>query len=178
MRRKNSVDAVSEQSADIKQHDLTDKVIIRTIEPQDKEPARELLKAHHASTIYADYAFSDDKFETHAAAIYAYPEHMVCLVAELNGEIVGLVWASAGSYSLSDELILATCQVIAVHPTKLGRLKRVKTFLRLIKGVKTWSDTRGAHQVLVHVTTGTNLEATDRLLRRSGAKCIGGGYVV
>ena len=33
-------------------------------------------------------------------------------------------------------------------------------------------------KVLVHVTTGTNLKATDRVLRRSGAKIIGGDYVV
>lgn len=50
--------------------------------------------------------------------------------------------------------------------------------MRLINAIKIWSDTRGAKQVLVHVTTGSNLKSTDRLLRRSGATLIGGGYVV
>ncbi|MEW7010035.1 hypothetical protein [Lentilitoribacter sp. EG35] len=174
-------------------HLKSGQILIRVIEPKDKEKCRELLKAHHASTAYADYAFSDDKFESHAAKIYAYPENMVCLVAERalerdqnkaepttdqETEIIGLLWASAGSYALSDELIFATCHIIAVHPVKLGRLSAVKTFMLLIKAVKTWSKTRGADEVLVHVTTGTNLKATDRLLRRSGAKTIGGGYVV
>lgn len=177
-----SQDVSPETKTDTAPKDLTGKIIIRVIKPEDKEPARDLLKAHHASTIYAEYPFSDDKFDTHAEKIYSYPENMVCFVAELinddGNEIVGLLWASAGSYALSDALIFSTCHVVAVHPEKLSRLKKVKTFMRLIKAVKIWSDTRGANQVLVHVTTGTNIAVTDRLLRRSGAKCIGGGYVV
>lgn len=171
-----------ETKADAAQQDLTGKIIIRVIKPEDKEPARALLKAHHSSTIYSEYPFSDDKFDVHAEKIYSYPENMVCFVAELinddGNDIVGLLWASAGSYALSDALIFSTCHVVAIHPKKLGKLKKVKTFMRLIKAVKTWSDTRGANQVLVHVTTGTNIAVTDRLLRRSGARCVGGGYVV
>ena len=53
-----------------------------------------------------------------------------------------------------------------------------KTFLRLVQAVKKWGEARGAACTLVHVTTGTNLKATDRLMRATGAKCIGGGYVV
>lgn len=64
-----------------------------------------------------------------------------------------------------------------VTQENLKPIVRAKTFLRLISAVKKWSITRWASQVLVHVTTGANLKSTDKLLRRSGAKCVGGGYV-
>jgi hypothetical protein len=154
------------------------KISIRLVERTDKENIRVMLKRFHDQTIWGGHAFSDKKFNEHARAIFAKPAHMVCLVAEKDGAIVGLAWASAGSYSLSEELILATCHVIAVDRDALSPIQRAKTFLRLLKGIKKWSDTRGASEVLVHVTTGTDLKATDRLLRKAGARMIGGGYVV
>lgn len=157
---------------------MSNKIILRVGEAGDKEPVREMLKRFHQTTIFGKYPFSDKKYEEHAQKTLAFPQNMVCIVAELNGAIVGLIWASAGQYSLSDELVLTTCHVIAVDQDNLKPIARAKTFLRLISAVKKWSNTRGASEVLVHVTTGTNLKTTDRLLRRSGAKCIGGGYVV
>jgi hypothetical protein len=47
----------------------------------------------------------------------------------------------------------------------------------MLCGVRLWSDSIKATHVLVHVTTGTAIKATDRLLRAAGAKFIGGGYV-
>lgn len=157
---------------------MNNKIILRVGEAGDKEPVREMLKRFHQTTIFGKYPFSDKKYEEHAQKILTFPQNMVCIVAELNGVIVGLIWASAGQYSLSDELVLTTCHVIAVDQENLKPIARAKTFLRLISAVKKWSITRGASQVLVHVTTGTNLKSTDKLLHRSGAKCIGGGYVV
>lgn len=65
-----------------------------------------------------------------------------------------------------------------VTQENLKPIARAKTFSRLISAVKKWSITRWASQVLVHVTTGANLNTTNHLLRRFGAKCIGCGYVV
>lgn len=158
--------------------DKSGKILIRFVEARDKEAARNLLKQLHVNSIFAEHAFSDKKFDQHAKKIFSRPKNMACLVAELDGAIVGLIWASAGSYSLSQDLVLATCHVIAIDTVRLGSVRRAKCFLRLIKAVQKWSKTCGAKQVLVHVTTGTSLTATDRLLRRSGAKIIGGGYVV
>ena len=54
---------------------------------------------------------------------------------------------------------------------------RPKTFLRLLRGLRIWAETRNAKRILVHVTTGRDLKATDKLLRAAGMQGVGGGYV-
>jgi hypothetical protein len=111
----------------------------------------------------------------------------VALVAELdsgpeqkrpdNKRIVGLVWATAGEYFLAEEGVLATVHAIAVDRDHLSPIRRAKTFLRLIAGLRQWARTHNARHILVHLTTGRDLRATDRLLRAAGMKCVGGSYV-
>lgn len=156
----------------------SNRITLRLFEQVDIEQVRALIISLHENTVYADHRFSNKKFEGHVQKILSKPDNMVCIVAEKNSRIIGTAWASAGQYAVCEDLILTSCHVIAVDPVELSPILRAKTFLRLISGIKKWSDSIGAQEVLVHVTTGTNLKATDRLLRRSGAKCIGGGYVV
>lgn len=161
---------------------------LRPIELRDREPIRDLLRRYHDRTIFGHLAFSDQKFDRLADTVYAKSPHMVCLVAEREGQILGFSCASAGSYQLSDEGIMATCHAVIVDTDRFsdtmgGKARRAVTFLRLLKGIKAWSKTRGADHLLVHITTGTvedgfDAEATARLLRKVGGKSIGGGYIV
>lgn len=173
-------------------------VLIRVGEAADKEPVRALMKRFHGDTVFGHLPFSDAKYDRNADTVLKKPPHMVALVAEWHRpddakQIIGLAWATAGSYALSDEGVMATCHVIAIDrdavldPEKgstLGdKMRQAKTFLRLIKALKAWAKTRGAGQVLIHVTTGTkeggiDARTTGRLLAKAGATAIGGGYVV
>jgi len=100
---------------------------------------------------------------------------MACLVAVWNGEVVGVAWASADSYMPSDGPLFSTVEVIAVDLER-PPMRRAKVFLALIAGLKQWASSMGANHTFVHVTTGSNLKATDRLMRASGTKFIGGAY--
>lgn len=160
-----------------RQTDLRDTIIIRTPIPSDREPARTLCKAMHARTVFADIPFSDTKFDRGADLVLARPRHTVGLVAELNDRLVGAAWASAGEYFIGERAVLTTVHFIGVDVEFCGRLLSAKVFLRLIAGLRKWSQSRGAKHLLIHVTTGGDLVATDRLLRASGMSCIGGGYV-
>ncbi len=99
-------------------------------------------------------------------------------MSENNNRIIGCAWATAGKYIAGEGEILTTVHAIGVDIKTCGMLLSGKTFLRLVQAVKKWGKSRGAKRTLVHVTTGTNLKATDRLMRASGAVCVGGGYVV
>ena len=158
------------------------------------EPVRDLLKRVHAKTVFGKYPFSDKKFEKQAEAVLAKPLHMVSLVADLDGKIIGFAWATAGEHLISEEGVLTTCHVIAVEPDAAGggkaakpamgdMTRRATTFLRLLKGIKAWSRTRGSEHVILHVTTGNvdsglDAERTGRLLKKIGAQRLGGGYLV
>ena len=56
-----------------------------------------------------------------------------------------------------------------------------KTTLRLIKGLRLWSDSRSAKrlrfQVAGHAPTGHDLTSADKLLKAADMKRMGGGYV-
>jgi hypothetical protein len=69
-------------------------------------------------------------------------------------------------------------QLIAIELEVIGPLRRAKTFLSLVAGIRQWAASLNASHSFIHVTTGTNLAATDRLMTAAGAKCIGGAYVV
>jgi len=123
----------------------------------------------------ADLPFRE--FDRIADQVLAGARHTVALVAELDGRVVGLIWATAGEYFIADEGVLATVHVLAVDRDGLSPLRRAKVFLRLFKGLRVWAETRKVRQILVHVTTGRDLRSSDRLLRVAGMRCLGGSYV-
>jgi len=146
--------------------------------PADGEAVRALCRKAHGETFLGDIPFSDAKFDKAADRVLSGPRNTVCLVAEKSGQIVGMAWASAGEYLFGDGAVLTTVHTITIDTDALRPWRRAKTFLRLVKGIRIWSETRGAKHVLIHVTTGRDLAATDKLLRAAGAKCVGGGHVV
>ena len=122
--------------------------------------------------------FSDAKFDRGADLVLSgAAPHTVALVAELNSRLVGAAWATAGEYFIGEGEVLATVHFIAVDTDFCGRLLSAKVFLRLVSSIRAWAKTRGASRLLIHVTTGQELAATDRLLKAAGMNLIGGAYV-
>lgn len=153
-------------------------VRVRLPEERDWAAVRTVVRQHHARTIFSDIPFSDSKFDAIEQQA-RYPAPNQCLiVAEAKGELVGLAWFSAGEYIIGDGGLMTTTHLIAVDTERCSRFLSAKVFMRLIRGIVLWSDSRKAKHVFIHVTTGTAIKETDRLLRAGGAKCIGGGYVV
>lgn len=57
-------------------------------------------------------------------------------------------------------------------------LRRAKAFLSLVGGLKKWAASLNAGPMFIHVTTGSNLKSTDRLMKAAGEQLVGGAYVV
>lgn len=150
---------------------------VRLLESRDRESIGRILKQHHATTVFRNQPFSDWKLDRHFQLILSRPPRMACLVAVWNGEVLGVAWASADSYMLSDGPLFSTVEVIAVDLER-PPLRRAKVFLGLVAGLKQWAASMGASHTFVHVTTGSNIKATDHLMRASGAKVIGGAYSI
>lgn len=102
---------------------------------------------------------------------------MAGIVAEHDGAPVGIAWATADEYLLSDGPPFVTVHLIAVDLT-LKPFRRAKAFLTLVAAVRQWAASEQASPVFFHVMTGTRLAATDRLMKAAGARCVGGSYVV
>lgn len=153
-------------------------MLVRRSVVADREPLRALLRQHHANTVFRSQKFSDWKFDAQFEILVRQPENILALVAEYRGAVVGAAWAQCDHYMLSDGPPFVSVQLIAVEQRGLNPVGRTKTFLGLITAVRQWKTEKAASHVQIHVTTGSNLAATDKLLRAAGAECVGGNYVV
>ncbi|WP_176539347.1 hypothetical protein [Rhizobium sp. M1] len=52
------------------------------------------------------------------------------------------------------------------------------TIVALVAAIRQWAATLNASHSFIHVTTGSNIEATDRLMKAAGVVFVGGAYVV
>ncbi|OOG72912.1 hypothetical protein B0E45_07960 [Sinorhizobium sp. A49] len=150
---------------------------VRLLEEGDTDAVRDIIKQHHSTTVFRDQAFSDWKLNEHFHAILSHPPRMVCPVAVLEGKPVGVAWAVADSYMLTDGPLFVTVHVIAVDLT-VSAVRRAKVFLALVAAIRQWAATLNASHSFIHVTTGSNVKATDRLMKAAGAEFVGGAYVV
>jgi len=150
---------------------------VRLFDEGDIPTVRDIMIQHHATTVFRNQPFSDWKLKKHFQTILSRPPRMVCIVVEWGGVATGVAWATADSYMLSDGPLFANVQVIAVD-LKLGPTRRAKIFLALVAGLREWAGSMGASHSFVHVTTGSKLRATDRLMQAAGARPVGGAYVV
>lgn len=150
---------------------------IRLLEKDDTPFVRDIMKQHHASTVFRNQDFSDWKLNEHFNLILSRPPRMVCPVAILDGKPVGVTWAIADSYMLSDGPLFVTVHVIAVD-LSLPPVRRAKVFLSLVAAIKKWATSLNASHSFVHVTTGSRIEATERLMKASGATFVGGAFML
>ncbi|WP_053239679.1 GNAT family N-acetyltransferase [Pleomorphomonas koreensis] len=149
---------------------------VRLFEPRDRESTLRLMRQLHTVMPFRNQPFSDEKFDKRLRELLARPNTSVALVAERGTEVVGAAAGHIAPYILSDGPPFCTVEVIVVD-FKSPPLRRAKVFLALIAGLKQWAASKGASHTFVHVTTGSNLKATDKLMRASGAEIIGGAYV-
>jgi len=153
-------------------------VFVRLPEDKDWPDIRRIVRAQHQRTVFAHIPFSERKIEAIMERAKQPAIHECGLVAEAKGRLVGLAWFSAGEYLLGESGVMTTVHLLAVDVDNCGPYLAAKTFMRLLTGVRLWSDTRKAEHVLVHVTTGTAIKETDRLLRAAGGRLLGGGYML
>jgi hypothetical protein len=135
------------------------------------------LRDQHARSAFAGIPFSDDKFDRAFAQVLAGPHHVLGLVAEGDGHIVGALWASSGEYFIGEGARLATIHMIAVE-TREPPIRRARIFMRLVAGVRIWAEKNNTAHVLAHVTTGTDSAAAGRLLRAIGGNALGGSFLL
>lgn len=95
------------------------------------------------------------------------------LMAERDGELVGMAIVMLGEYFFSPTRT-ATVQLLYVAPKARGGSAAVK----LLRALRRWAATNGAHDLHVNVTTGIEAARTDRFLRHMGFRQTGGNYVL
>ena len=95
-------------------------------------------------------------------------------MAENNGKALGGLYCSVGEYFIGTGTLIATIHNINISSDIKGSILRGKVAMGLLTGAKTWTKTRGAHEIMLNVTSGEDLETTHRLMKRLGFEFVGG----
>ncbi|WP_321362569.1 hypothetical protein [uncultured Celeribacter sp.] len=98
------------------------------------------------------------------------------LLAYKSERLVGIAYCSVGEYHIGTGALLTTIHNLNVAKDIRDRLNGGRVALGLFKGVETWSQARGAKEVLFHVTSGVDLGRAHKLAKRMGYQFIGGSY--
>ena len=150
---------------------------VRLFEERDIPQAKAILRRHLATTVFRNQPFSDRKVDRHIANVLSRPPRMLAVTAEWSGLPAGIAWAVADSFMLSDGPLFVNVHLVAVD-VELPPIRRAKVFLSLVAAIRKWTASLGATHSFIHVTTGANINATDRLMKAAGGRFIGGAYVV
>lgn len=151
---------------------------LRPIEPTDADAVFGICKRAHEMTPAKVFQFSRKRFDGHLKDYFERTNTQASIVAEVDGRVVGMVWVKCGTFTYADEGKVASVVTLNVDHETTGPFQRARVFLTLLSAAKAMASKWGALQVTIHTTTGGQAGNADRLLKRRGAKLVGGNYVI
>lgn len=137
---------------------------IRRAGEADLDALVALGQAMHAeSPRYRDHSFSPEKVRALAVTLMAQPERAAVLVAEVDGEVVGVFTAFACARWFGDDVMVSDLAVYVVPEHRGSSL-----FFRLVKAAERWAASVGARDLEIGVSTGVQQDVTVRAYQRMG----------
>lgn len=136
-----------------------------------------LAREAHSESRFSYIPFSEEKVRRIALSAFENPTRYGVMLAIKNEKPVGFAYSSVGEYHIGKGVLLTTIHNMNVSMHVRSKLSGGRIALGLFKGVETWSQARGAKEVLFHVTSDIQLARAHKLAKRMGFKFIGGSYV-
>ena len=136
-----------------------------------------LAREAHEESRFGYIPFNADKVRKIAKSAFADEKRHAVMIAERRRQAVGFVYCSVGDCHIGSDVLLTTIHNMNVARSVRSSLSGGKTALGLFRGVETWSQARGAKEILFHVTSDVNLDQAHKLAKRIGYKFVGGSYV-
>lgn len=146
-------------------------MLIRRFAAQDLEACIELGSMMHQESVYRHQPFSKDRLTFLAHLCLTNPDY-ICLVAERNNQIVGLMVGVAGQNFFADSKYAADLALYVALQHR-GSTAAVRLIIEFSK----WAETAGCNELRCGVTTGINDELGGKIYRRFGFKDGGNLYV-
>ena len=142
----------------------------------DLEYLRPVSTEFHAESRFSDIAYSHKKRDDLFMKAIDDPKFYALIIAEMDGEPVGFLFCTAGEYLVGYGELITTVYSFYVRKKYRGTLMGGKAAVRLMAAVVKWSEARKVREVMIHVTSGIDVQRTDRFLRRAKFGVIGANY--
>lgn len=137
----------------------------------------QLAHEAHEESRFGYIPFNPHKVRKIARAAFKNKKRHAVMIANRHGQAVGFVYCSVGEYRIGSNVVLTTIHNMNVSRTVRASLSGGKIAIGLFHGVETWSQARGAKEILFHVTSDVKLAQAHKLAKRIGYKFVGGSYV-
>ena len=142
----------------------------------DLDTAYPLMVELHETSRFNYAPFSKEKCERVAARAFDNPDQHAIVIAEIDDEPVGFIFCSLSEYLIGTDELLTSVMAFYVSRRHRDTLMGGKAAIRLLSTVIEWSRKRNSREVMIHVTSGIDIQRTDRFLRRANFKVIGANY--
>lgn len=145
---------------------------------QDLEFLRPVSLEFHAEARFRDIPYSHKKRDDLFAQALNKPNRFALLIAEYGEQPVGFLFCAVGEYIVGYQDLITTVYSFYVRKQYRSTLIGGKAALRLLNGVVKWSKPRRVREIMIHVTSGIDIQRTDKFLRRTGFGVVGANYAL
>jgi hypothetical protein len=154
-------------------------IIVRlALAEEDIELTRPLSVELHAESRFSNIPYSHKKRDKLFKQALDKPEVFALMIAEYNGMPIGFLFCTAGEYIVGQDELLTTVYSFYVSKKYRGYIVGGKAAISLLNSVVKWSKNRKVTEIMIHVTTGININRIDKFLRHAGFVVTGGNYAL
>jgi len=146
-------------------------MIIRTLKIEDLDECIEIGRMMHAESVYHVHPFSEDRLKF-LSDLCLTNENYICLIAEHNDHIIGLMVGISGQNFFSETKFAADLALYVV-PKHRGSMAAIRLVIEFTK----WAQSVGCQELRCGITTGINDEVGSKLYKRFGFEYSGPLYV-
>jgi hypothetical protein len=148
-------------------------MIIRTMTDSDIPALVNMGERMHTESVYRDLTFDPIKAMDNAFEIIENPETMLGLVAEQDGELIGMATSYVMPYEHGPDLVSGDMLVFVDYGHRGS-----SAFVRMMQARVAWAQSKGAKMIFMGTSTGVNTEQTAALLEHMGYEKIGYGFLL
>jgi RimJ/RimL family protein N-acetyltransferase len=142
----------------------------REITGEDFDALRDLGRMMHEEGSYSHLEFSDRRlFETFER--YMNDPDRIGIIAMKGDKPCGMIGGYVSKYYFSDELVAGDIAWFVVPEYRGSRVG-----LHLLDAFENWAKAKKVSELRIGISTGVNMEAFDRLMKKRGYSMVGANY--
>lgn len=122
----------------------------------------------HAESVYSFLPYDSERVESQVAEYVSGRGERVFLVAERNGVLIGMLAGHLDQYFFCNERVAVDVFFFVEKPHRGGTAA-----LALIETFAAWAEERGAVELCMSVSTGIDMEKTERFYQKLGLRRMG-----
>lgn len=148
---------------------------IRKAKPDDIATLLDYFRAFHSESVFRHLALDEAKFAANMRQVIQDTSGAYCFfVADgEDGAAHGVLVGQIDTYYFSTDPV-AKLIFYWVHPDHRYSPDSIK----LMIAFRQWAENRQAKEMMIGVTSGEGIDLADRMLKKMGARLIGGNYSI